>query len=109
MARWAGRYVCTNYQSTRRTNPFCPRAFDEARDNNNSEKNSDDERNFPETDRHTLILAVFYSSIWKIYKLHFQLPQGREIYFVHGFHLWRFNNERNFSESGGVEDIRECC
>ncbi|RKU24977.1 hypothetical protein C6499_15720 [Candidatus Poribacteria bacterium] len=59
MARWTGRYVCANYQSTLRANPFCPKAFDETRDNNNSEKKNDDERNFPETDRHTLILAVF--------------------------------------------------
>ena len=46
--------MCTNYQSARWTNPFCPSAFDETRDNNNAEKKNDDERNFPETDRHTL-------------------------------------------------------
>lgn len=109
MARWTGRYVCANYQSTLRANPFCPKAFDETRDNNNSEKKNDDERNFPETDRHTLILAVFCCSIWKICKLHFQLPQGREIYFVHGFHLWCFNDEWNFGEARIIEDIRECC
>ena len=59
MARWTGRYVCANYQSTLRTNAFCPKAFDETRDNDNSEKKNDDERNFPETDRHTLIPRHF--------------------------------------------------
>ena len=60
MARWTSRCMCANYQSTRRANPLCPRAFDETRDDDNSEKKNDDERNFPETDRHTLVLAVFY-------------------------------------------------
>ena len=28
---------------------------------------------------------------------------------MHSFHLWCFNDEWNFGESGVVEDIGECC
>ena len=59
MARWTSRHVGAHYQSTLRTNPFCPRAFDETRHNDDAQNEHDEECDFPKTDSHLFNLPCF--------------------------------------------------
>ncbi|MDE0018536.1 MAG: hypothetical protein OXU51_20295 [Candidatus Poribacteria bacterium] len=48
-----------NCQSALWANAFRPKAFDETRHNDDSQKEQDEECDFPKTDRHTLIRRCF--------------------------------------------------
>ena len=55
--------MCPNCQSTLWTNAFHAKTFNEAGYNDNTEKENDEEDNFPKTDMHPLISSVLSISI----------------------------------------------
>lgn len=61
LARWTSGCVRMNCQATFWTNTFRPKSFDETRYNDDSQKDHDEECDFPKTDRHLFNLRRFSS------------------------------------------------